>query len=91
MLNIKAKVWCSIHNKFQGLISLLDLIQLSKLISYALKPKKRVSYISNIFVLPIVISGDNALHNAALGGNVEIVKLLIKSGVPLQETNNKGK
>ena len=45
-------------------------------------------YLSNYQEITII--GDNALHKAASGGNVEIVKLLINSGVPLQETNNEG-
>ena len=43
---------------------------------------------SSVFVN---VLGDNALHNAVHGGNFEIVQLLIKNGVPLQDTNNKGR
>ena len=37
------------------------------------------------------VLGNNALHHAASGQSIEIAELLIKSGVPLQETNNMGK
>ena len=46
------------------------------------------------FIFPLkyfYILGENALHNAAYGENLEIIKILINSGIPLHETNNKGK